>query len=427
MPVYNNSLDVVYRSYGGQFGGPIGPPRSEPQGIAAIHHVVMLIINALLPSRSPWRVMRRGRTARGVDIMTPLDTPHPVDYLLHNPTKGWTPDRFFTTTLYYYLTLGNVGLRIGYEDGIPTSLWPGMFLPYDGLARPGLTSFAPLPSRGSRGLVEIESLRDENLIRLMWPGGDDEMGPSPLYTFCRFATNIILGIEEAQEKRLSDLASYGAMIEVAPEAYSRATAGKLFVRNTTKDMITAKGVADRKKTPLVLKPGHKLAFPANMPMTDANAIQLQRIALHDVALVYNLPSESLVESTKFSKSAEEAAAAAYRDCFDPIARRVASELTEALLTDDDKRDDLQIVIDLERYQVSSRTEAFAVYGKAFAQDGLISREEAREMCQLREADPDETFVQPRGTGGEDPGSGAPPQSPQAPREEDDDGDLTNED
>ena len=420
MPGFPSVLDTVYRSQGGAQG------RSQPQGIAAVHHVCMLIINALLPSRSPWRVMRRERTPHGGFTLTALPEQHPVETLLQRPSKGWTPDRFFTSVLYHYLTLGNVGIRIEREgDGLITGLWPGMFVPYYVRSRPNRTVFVPLPPYGSNDQVEWLDLPEEAVIRLMWPGGDSEWGPSPLYHFCRFATTTLLGIEKAQKKRLDDLANYGVMLEVMPEAWGRA-ANKRFVVDQTATIKKSKRKADAEGTPLIIAPGRRITFPGNLPVTDQNAIALGHFALNDIALVYNLPIESLAEPTKFSKSASEVAAAAHRDCFDPIARRVASELSEALLSPADKEDDLQIVIDLEGYQVSSRKEAMELYGQAFSQWGIISLEEARMFSGLPPRNPEHTFVMPRGTGGESPVDGGP----QEPNEDDDEegggGDLTDD-
>ena len=418
MPAWSSN-DTIYRGYVGQSW----QRQPEPQGIAAIHHCVLKICNALLPSRSPWRVVRRTRTKNGVDVLRPLGRMHPVDRLLQNPSKGWTPDRFFTNVLYSYLTLGNVGLRIGRDsNGIPISLWPGMPIPRDFQTRSGQTAFAPIPPRGNMGVVEIVPVDDDDLIRLMWPGGDDEFGPSPLYDFCRFTTNIIFGIERATQKRLTDNATYGAMVKSELELVGKAAANRLYADDTTKELIVSHDVADANNMALVLAPGQSIVYPQNSPVTDENVIPLTHLVLNNIALVYNLPTENLSEPSKFSKSVNEVSAIAYRDCFDPIAKRIASELSLFLLSDRDRANGLQVEIDLTRYQAPSLAEAIELMGKAVGQHGLYSHEEGREFLGLPPPKEGDTFFYPRGTGSEDPqagGASEPP--PDRPEETEEDG------
>lgn len=353
--------------------------KTVPTAYAAVN----MLSGALAPLPKFVSVLRDVRS----DFYEPLPD-HALNTLLRNPCPFMDTELFWESTSAEYLSRGNVYYLIVRN---PRTKEPAFFIP-GWLYGQGYGSGASLMSRGlpvnnndkylftpwpiTQDLVNRNfPVRRDEVVEIHGPGYNGQESPSPIAYTAAKTMQAMLGVLDYQNKRFSS--GLNQQIAIEADATIEGIDYETVKKWGEELEKTYGGIRQAGKTP-ILPPGYTLKSVGTISAVDLQAVELLRWGTEDLARVWSYSPWLLgIIATGTQPKQQELVEHFSRWTLQPPANKIASALSQRLLTPREKSLDYRIVLNTEAARSGTWLDQMTAGDLAATRGAILTPNEVR--------------------------------------------------
>ena len=340
---------------------------------------------------------------------------HTISMLLRYPSRTIDPWHFWTIMWRAYFTHGNAYAWIRRDfSGMPVELVPAWcvntefvesrYAPYQKYTLSLLGSHTP--GRGIKTTNRVANSRD--VIVFHGPGYDGLRSPSPIANAASRAIETMRAVMEHNPNLLKGFKATGSAIEVLPEAVG--TVGDTALRNLEKLLILTKQEmddAEDEDRPIFMPAGTTLKRLQTLSNVDLQLIDFLRWGVEDIARIFGVSPVRLghYHEGMRARTFEAQTTDFERFSIAPHVRMAQEQLSRKLLTMDDLRMNLSIMLPTDSLKHGALSERIMAAKMAASDGGYWTINEARELTGRKPRPDGDKLLQPKGAPTQDSGGG----------------------
>ena len=315
---------------------------------------------------------------------------HPINQLLKSPSPFVDGRLFWEIVARALVSSGNVWLWVRrLDNGLPSSLWPGTAkLNYNATRY----EFIPFPLDGRK--QQKLDLPKNRVMGIHGPGFMGISSPSPIQYAANQTACMMAQAQKYQLNRFSSGIYSQTVIEAEPSLEGTDMED---LKNNAQKITGLIKSAQKAGTIPILFPGYRLSSPGSVSAADLEIVELLRYGVEDVARVFNFHPAMLGVRQTSKTDIKEIAEYFTRWTLRPVVERIQDAVSFHLLSRADKRDNLQVVFDLDRSRLGTWSDLIQTLDRAYARAGLMTLNEARRRAGMAPVDGGDIILVPKGS------------------------------
>ena len=340
------------------------------------------------------------RTGQGVENYRPV--PHYLNNVLARPSRYWDRTQTWEMVASRMVASGNAFLAIEHDSrGRVRALYPCL---------QGQGSW--YTERDGRYMTEWEltlpvnaqsfTAQERAVVRLHGPGLSGLSSPSPIRIAAQNTLKSYKLSNSYVNEQLDDIFSR-SVVESDAESLAQTshTAGSL--QQALDDVAEAVMVSNEEGTPLVIPPGFSIKNRDLFSPNDMQLIRIMEWTVEEICRIFAVPprmvghySAGVRVEAKIGSQAEDY----WRYAVFPWVDKIEAQLTAKLLTQSEQINGFCVKFLDQRIREGSYHERAEVARTLYADGGIMTQNEARDVVGLPPVPGGDTFQVPRGGGGD---------------------------